>query len=164
MKRFYVLLLLAALTSAAYAHQDQLLEVQPDGSLPEIPEEFGAVYFRVSELDAEPVIEFTTGDHRNFLPPCITQHIKTKTPREISLSASWYHSESVLPYYVSAVFYDPGYDPRRSYNSSLNILFNLRTAQVIQIQRFVAKHADDGGQYQDVVLSEGCRGPAARPN
>lgn len=151
------LLLLMLVTGVASAHQDQIVTIQPDGSLLGIPKEFGPVFLRVTGLDAaEPIVEFISGGHRNLLPACLTENIKTRSSKEISTSASWYHRKSILPYYVNVEFYDPGYDNRRAYNSSFNILFNLQTSTIIKIERFVAKETDDGGQYQDVVLPPGC--------
>jgi len=153
------LLLLTSLLAigTAYAHQDRILTIRPDGSVPEIPASFGPVSLRISDLGAPvPMVKFSSGIHHNNLPSCVTRLIQTQQLSDVFVTGSWYHEESRLPYYVNVQFYDPGYVPGRSYNSSFNILFNLRTTQVIEVQRFIADPSGNGGQYQDVALPKGC--------
>ena len=158
MNKIYSLpLILILFISSAYAHEDRILSIQPDGSIPEIPAAFGPVALKISGLgNPAPTVQFSSGTHRNNLPICVTRYIHTQQMKDVFVSGSWYHNESVLPYYVDVEFYEPGYVQGHPYNSSFKILFNLRTAQVIKLQWFVADPSGNGGQYRDVVLPKGC--------
>ena len=159
-----LLLALAILPTVAGAHQDRILTIRADGSIPEIPESFGPVFLSTSGLGSgAPSISFRTGAHITTLPACVTRHIRSKSKNDLFVVGSWYHQESVLPYYVSARFLDPGHDKNRSYNSSTNILFNLHNGAIIHIKRFAANRAGSGGKYTKLELPEGClpKAPAA---
>jgi hypothetical protein len=166
MKSFRFFLLITALfTSAAAAHQDRILTVRPDGSIPEIPAALGPVSLKISGLGSPtPSVQFRAGTHINNLPDCATRFIRSKGQGDVFVTGSWYHSESILPYYVSVQFREPGYIATRPYNSSLNILFNLRTTDVIEIKQFVADRSGNGGRYLSVDLPKGCRLNSMRPN
>jgi len=152
-----LLLISALVVGTAYAHQDRILTILPDGSIPEIPAHLGPVFLEISGLGtAAPTVRFRSRTHRTNLPACATRLINTRQLKDVFITGSWYHDESRLPYYVSVKFYDPGYVKSRPYNSSFNVLFNLRTAQIIKIQRFVATPSGDGGQFQEVDLPKGC--------
>lgn len=153
----FVLLVLALLSGSAHAHQDRILSVDQNGSIPEIPASFGRVSLGISGLGSDsPTVTFGSGDRLNRLPSCVTRLIRAEKLDDVLVTGSWYHRESTLPYYISVKFYEPSRNEARSYNSSLDILFNLRTAEVIQIKRFVASESNDGGRYEAVDLPEGC--------
>lgn len=162
----WLLLTLILMLGAAHAHRDRILTIRSDGSIPEIPASFGRVFLKVSNLGSPtPTVQFSSGTQRNDLPPCVTRLISARQQSDLLLTGSWYHDESRLPYYVNVEFHDPGHVPSRTYNSSLNILFNLRTARVINIKRFVADPSGNGGRYQGVTLSaSGCTLDGMRPN
>lgn len=146
-----LLLIFALFTSAANAHQDRILTIQPDGTIPEIPASLGPVSLKISGLGSpSPSVQFRSGTHLNNLPDCATGLIRSKQLSEVFVKGSWYHDESRLPYYVGIKFRDPGYVASKRYNSSLDILFNLRTAEVIEIRRFIADHSGNGGRYLPV--------------
>ena len=152
-----LLLALVLLSGIAGAHQDRILTVREDGSIPEIPASFGPVFLSTSQLgSAAPKVSFRVGVHVTTLPACLTRHIRSSNRNDLFVVGSWYHEESILPYYVSVQFLDPGHDKSRSYNSSTNILFNLHNGAVIHVKRFIANRSDSGGQYIKLYLPEGC--------
>jgi hypothetical protein len=158
MKNFrFLLLTLVFFTSMASAHKDRILTVQSDGSIPEIPVSFGPVSLKISGLGSvAPSVQFRSGAYINNIPGCVTSLIRSKLQSDVFVSGSWYHDESILPYYVSVKFHDPGYVKSKLYNSSTNILFNLHTAEIIEIKRFVARSDGNGGQFINVDLPKGC--------
>jgi len=157
MSRYIFLIALLLIAGPAYAHRDRILTVHPDGSIPEIPKSFGAVYFRADKLGtAAPHIEFQVGSHRTILPDCLTKIIRSKNSSDIKLSGSWYHDERNLPYYVHIDLYDPDRDPKQSYGSRYELLFNLRSSQLMQFQRLDSDGAG-GGRYSAVPLTADCK-------
>jgi hypothetical protein len=158
MKFFRSLFLaIALLPAVASAHQDRILTIRKDGSIPEIPASFGPVFLNISGLGGtKPSISFKTGTHITELPACVTRYVRSKSHSDLFVVGSWYHQESVLPYYVSVQFLDPGHDKNRSYNSSTNILFNLHNGTIIHVKRFVANRSGSGGKYTELELPEGC--------
>jgi hypothetical protein len=152
-----LLLSLVLVATVASAHQDRILTLSPDGSIPEIPAPLGPVSLEISGLGGRaPIVVFRSGKHANTLPPCVTQLIPSTKASQVEVTGSWYHEESILPYYVGVAFHEPGYVAARSYNSSLYVLFNLRTTEVIRIHRFEAERSGNGGRYLEVDLPADC--------
>ena len=69
---------------------------------------------------------------------------------EIKVSASWYHSEKILPYYLKVDFFDPGYDESRWANSAFSLLFNLRSGKLMQMEVIIVR--DNGRSIQNVPV------------
>ena len=153
------LLILALFAGSAEAHRDRILHVKADGSIPDIPTKFGQARLIVEGLGSEkPLIQLRIGSHKTTLPLCVAQMIRTRTAAEIQVTGSWYHDEKTsLPYYLDVQFFDPGYDPKRSYNSSQEFLFNLHNAKLIDATAFKATSAGDGGQRKALALPPGCK-------
>jgi hypothetical protein len=131
------LLTILLTTSAAYAHKDRILTLNPDGSIPEIPASFGRAYLMVSELGTDqPIIQFKVGKQQSTLPACVSRLIRSKSQKDIRLSGSWYHDEGILPYYANIQFNDPGSSPTAYENSVYRILYNLHNAKLIKLTGF----------------------------
>ena len=153
-----LLLTLAFAAGPANAHEDRILTVQPDGAIPEIPAIFGPVVLEISNLGtSSPDVQLSVGPKVTKLPSCVTRLIHTESKDQILVTGSWYGDESVLPYYISAKFFEPGYSATRNFNSNISILFNLRTGHVIEIRRFLADQSDTGGSYAPVTIPEDCQ-------
>ena len=158
--RCLLALALVLIMSVAYAHEDRILTIRPDDTIPEIPASFGHVSLRISGLGGPaPAVEFSSGSHHNKLPLCVTRLIRTQQRRNVFVTGSWYHDTSKFPPYIYVRFYAPGYAENRPFNSSFDIAFNLYNARVTRIERFVAYPAGNGGEYRDVVLPKGCTLP-----
>lgn len=151
-----LVLLVLAFSLPAYA-RDIRVSIRPDGSVSEIPPKFGPVSVRIVDLGQEdPKFQITIGEHQTSLPNCVMRMIRTANQSDIKVTASWDHERSLLPPYISFRFFDAGDDPKRDYRSSYDFLFDLQNAKLIQIQRFEAFAAGDGGQYKDATLSTDC--------
>lgn len=156
LRSFFLLLLLA--TGITHAHEDRVLSIQSDGAIPEIPASFGRVSLVIKGLGGEnPIVRFRVGALSNDIPACLTSMIRTRRIGDIRISGSWYHDESNLPYYVNVVFPDPGYRQDRLNNPRLELLFNLRTAQLIKVNRLDTGFLGIGGGYGPVKLPKDCK-------
>jgi len=140
---------------SAHAHMDRILSLLPDGSIPELPSALGTVSLKISGLGSNaPAVEFDVGSNRDILPTCVTSFIRSKQLDDVRVTGSWYHDESDLPYYVNVQFYEPSPFPHPEFDRSLNILFNLHTAEVIWIKRRTP--TDTGFEELPLKLAAGC--------
>jgi hypothetical protein len=156
-KALHVLLVLILLAASAYADPDRILTLQADGTIPEVPKQFGSVSFKVKDLGTHnPHIELHVADHKTILPRCLAQFIRTRALSDIRLGGSWDHDESGLPYYINIKFFDPNQDPHKSYNSSYDFLFNLHNAHLIHANRFDSDHVG-GGHGSLIPISDHCK-------
>jgi hypothetical protein len=96
-----ILLYFALVAGPAEAHRDRILPVKADGSIPDIPAEFGQVRLTLEGLGSNnPLIQLRIGTHQTTLPFCVAQMIHTTSLAEIKVTGSWYHDEKdSLPYY-----------------------------------------------------------------
>lgn len=148
------LLVMLLVTSAAYAHQDRILTLIADGSIPEIPAYFGRTQLMVSGLGTDnPLIQLKIGMHQTTLPVCVARLIRITSEKNIRLTGSWYHNESTLPYYINVQFYYPS---QSSYNTSYRILYNLHNAKLLKLTRFESNKLGEG-VFSDVILPESCK-------
>ncbi|MBW8810789.1 MAG: hypothetical protein JF591_18645 [Lysobacter sp.] len=134
MRSLLPLVLLWATAGVSYAHEDRILKLAPDGRLPDVPATFGpaTVDFRVRG-DAPPRLKLTIGAHSYAVPECVTRLIRTRERRDIAIRGSWYHTEERLPYYIGMTFYDPGSEHDQAEGQYVQLLFNLRNAQLLDV-------------------------------
>jgi hypothetical protein len=153
-----LLLMLAFFVCSAEAHQDRILHIAADGSIRDVPAEFGKVQLTVDGLGSvKPLVKLRIGAHETTLPACVARTIRAVKPAQIQAYASWYHDEKPsLPYYLNIRIFHPGYDPKRSYNSSHEFLFNLHNAKLIHAKEFEAELSGNGGRYRGLKLPVGC--------
>ena len=158
-------LLLAALLSGGIcrAHQDKIIAIGADGTLVGLPSEFTPARLQIafvppgSERRA-PIswIQLTLGKQSTRLPFCLTALLKTEVLSDVEASASWYHDERSLPYYLNLKFYDPGRRGEPDFDSGFSLLFNLRTARLMQMNVNVARKQRNQAQMLPLDLAALC--------
>lgn len=142
----------------AYAHEDRILTLRADGSITEIPASFGRARLTVKGLGTRtPLVQLRIGTRQTTLPICAASIIRTRDPEDIRVTASWYHDQARLPYYINIEFYDPDRKPERFVNPSSQFLFNLHDAKLIKVHRLEANWFDDGGSFKEVEFSAKCK-------
>ena len=141
--------------------------VNADGSLEGLPSEYGPAYlhveFALEERSALPIassITLNLGRNRVSFPGCLTGLLQIRSMSQIRASASWYHDEWLLPYYLKFYFVDPGYDesrwpPDQGYYS---LLFNLRTGKLMQMEVRIVRDGGKFSQFVPVDLAQLCKG------
>ena len=135
MSRHILASLLLSVCSAAQAHQDTILSVGPGNLISGIPAPLAPVTLSIAGLGSNaPTIEFGAGGNLTALQLCAAQLIRSSSLEHVSVSGSWYHEESSLPYYVQVFFRDP-LSPARFPNSGYSFLFNLKTSELIKADR-----------------------------
>ena len=160
--RTLMLSTLLAAASASHGHQDRIVELKTDGTLSAIPAAFGPAALRITFSQAKngepPVssVELTLGARRIALPICVTGLLHAVRIQDVQASASWYHDEKSLPYYLSVQFFDPGYDRKASFNPGYSLLFNLRTARLMQMEVLIVRDKGKAMQSVPVDLAARC--------
>lgn len=148
----------ALFAGSAIAHKDRILSVDADGSIREVPAQFGPVRLIVKGLgSAKPSVQLRIGAHHATLPECVARTIHSAKMSDIRVSASWYHEEKPgLPFYLNIEFRDPGAHPSRNYHSGHEFLFNLHNAELIDAKRMEAGQSGNGAQFRPLTLPAGC--------
>ena len=152
-------------SSVCSAHQDRIIMVKEDGSLVGLPPEYGPAYlhvkFALEERSALPIASSITlilGRNRVSFPGCVTGLFQIRSMSQIVATASWYHEEGLLPYYLKFYFFDPGYDESRFYNQGYSLLFNLRTGELMEIEVNIVRDSGRSMQSVPVDLAQRCTG------
>lgn len=155
-----VLLAGFVLSSVCLAHSDRSLEIKGDGKIFGLPAEYGpaALHVRFSGAENDPPISeivFNLGKNRTVLPVCVTGLLQTKSLEDISASASWYHEEDIIPYYLSLDFYDPGYKTKDWTTPGFSMIFNLRTGRLMGMQVNIRR--ENGRSVQEIPVDYSSR-------
>jgi hypothetical protein len=148
------------LATAALAHQDRILSVHADGTIPELPSTYQTTRLHIafSEGDAGSLqqLDFLSSGGETKVQPCLLRLVPKGSFRQLLLTGSWYHDESILPHYVQVQFCDPK-SPRCP---GVHFLFSLRDARLIKVTQVqvVPLPTQNGVQIQDIDihLSNGC--------
>jgi hypothetical protein len=167
MKRISQFVALAALAFApnVNAHEDAVLAVMPNGTISGVPSQFGTLRLNIDGFGTRDLrIAFAVGDRVTTIPPCATALIKSRSMGDVQVSGSWYHDESMLPYYLNVRFLDPWQSPDPAERSSYAFIFNLRTTELVGADRWIWK----GNSVSTVPMAfpRGCKVSTAemRPN
>ena len=158
MKRLSLLLAgLLAISWPAAAHQDRILRLSPDGTLREVPAQFGQARLILAGLGTKaPAVTLRIGTHENVVPTCLTGLLQTTSTKDIQITSSWYHDQKVLPYYLVVTFFDPGRDQEKYFNSGYSLMFNLNDAKLIKVKRLKRDWFGDGGRHIDINPRDVC--------
>jgi hypothetical protein len=139
----------------ARAHSDEYLSLHADGAI-ELPEEYQPAHFSIDRASSGKVrgaVLSLRGGEYTF-PECVVRLIQ-KNPR-IVLTGSWYHDESLLPYYISMTLQRV---ERGEYQDGFHLLFNLRTAELLKLDEVVTERLPRETTERDVPAFERvCRG------
>jgi hypothetical protein len=133
-----IVALFLALVGSASAHSDRKILFDPEGNLVGLPDRF---------LPASLVVTFPPAHSHNAvaqvslsiaastfeLPPCVAGLLRSTSMEHVEVSASWYHDRSLLPYYLSVTFNDPEYDEDSWANPGFKLLFDLESADLLQM-------------------------------
>lgn len=149
-------------SSNAIAHADRILPIGPGGAMPDVPLEFGPanlqVGFSAPLRASQPIssLVLALGDKRIEVPACITSLLRSREMKEVQVTGSWYHDESILPYYLNLSFFEPGYSANRWANPGVELLINLRTGQLIEVKALVDGDKGRALRHVAVDLSSRC--------
>lgn len=135
-----------------------------DGTLGGIPESYGKIVLRIEGLGgSSPVIQFKAGQVVNSLPACATTTIGSHAIDHISASGSWGHPDSAIPDFIRVSLYE-GYREQYDYVSRIQVMFDLNTAELIDVSKFVRLTESEGDRMESLRFPANCNPLASRPN
>jgi len=153
--RTILIVFLIFCTSSVLEHEDTPIKLKKDGTLVGLPEQYSPANFSTSELILE------IGNRRISLPECVTNFFLNMDDLTFSFSSSWYHSQPILPDYEPL----PDYlsmiiSSSIDYQSDVQVLFNLETLEVFEINILQENVTVDGTRYSlyynEQEISEHC--------
>ena len=128
--------------SICSAHQDMVIEIRKDGTFVGLPKEFTPASIEIefsNSLTDQPIrsLAITLSGNKVKIPAILLKMMNCQSIDAVVASASWYHDEKLLPYYMQIEFLEPGFDKLRPDNPGIVMLLNLRTGMVMEIRRIV---------------------------
>jgi hypothetical protein len=155
--------------SVSLAHQDRILSIAADGSIPQLPPEYAAtrltIAFPSNKINrASPTVSFATAKGATTLPLCATQLIESRSIKSAVVLGSWYHDLKSMPPYIYLKFLSPQANElsSSSYRSSVDFLFDLRTAELRHIEKNIASADGKSLQTKRFTISDVCGEHAKR--
>jgi hypothetical protein len=146
--------------TAALASQDRILSVHADGAIPELPPVYQTTRLHIafSEGDAGALqqLDFLSSGRESNVQPCLLRLVPKGSFRQLFLSGSWYHDESILPHYLDVQFRDATSLQGRPPYPGVHFLFSLRDARLLKVTQVVLLPAQNGVRDIDIRLSNGC--------
>ena len=129
---------LALCGSACFAHQDTVLTLAPDGTLAGLPAAHAPARLKLGFASVQgaqhvAALALELRGARIELPMCVLGLLNTERVGDMQASASWYHDEAVVSHYISLKFFDPGDAPAASSKGGFSLLFDLRSARLIEM-------------------------------
>jgi hypothetical protein len=160
MKLTTLLVAFFILATAALAHQDRILSVRPDGTIPELPPAYQTTRLHIafSEGDAGALqrLTFLSSGREFSLQPCLLRLVPKSSSRQLLLTGSWYHDESILPHYLQVQFRDSLSLNELPDYPGVNFLFSLRDASLLEVTQVVPLPAEKAVQLRNIRLFNNC--------
>jgi hypothetical protein len=160
MKRTTLPVAFVVLATAALAHQDRILSVRLDGAIPELPPAYQTTRLHVafSEGDAGALqqLAFLSSGRETSVQPCLLRLVPKGSFRQLYLTGSWYHDESIVPHYVRVAFLEsPPLQELQNY-AGVRFVFSLRDASLLKVTHVIPIPARSAVQERNIRLSNGC--------
>jgi len=160
MKRTTVLVAFMVLATAALAHQDRILSVRLDGAIPELPPAYQTTRLHIafSEGDAGALqrLTFLSSGREISFQPCLLRLVPKSSFRQLFLTGSWYHEESILPHYLTVQFRDSLSPQGLPDYPGVRFVFSLRDASLIEVTQVVPVPAENAVHLHNIRLSKDC--------
>ncbi|WP_062615225.1 hypothetical protein [Flammeovirga sp. SJP92] len=125
MRKTMIIFLFLLVNSLTIAHEDTLLKVDDKGNIVGLPDQFLPAKF---DLDAKKI---RIKDTEVTLPKCMSSYIAEHENLEIKITASWYHSKELIPYYMNIKLSD------KEGKSGYFLLVGLETLELIEAKEMI---------------------------
>ena len=128
-----LLMMLSLLPVTAWAHQDRILPISADGTLNDLPAEYGPIRIHIerSASDTREIrkIILSSPKFRTALNQCLIDLLGDIA--HVEADGSWYHHTDNLPPYVSLTFYAHPYEPKGTRNQSYSVTYSLVDGRIL---------------------------------
>src|SRR5688500_12501137 len=122
MKCLFIIISFVIMSGTNSVHRDTLLKIDNNGNVVGLPKEYSPSKFVIEKN------YLRIKDKAIFLPKCVNYYFRILEKPDLRLSASWYHSKDVMPYYlnfdISQKDKDYGY----------RVLIDLETLKLIYVK------------------------------
>jgi hypothetical protein len=145
--RVAIIIALTIIGHEASAHKDRILHLSEDGTIVDLPSEYQPATLR---LDFGKIIALRLGKFETTLPYCLAKLPKARSSKDIEITGSWNHNESIIPYYLRVLLFDPAPNPTASGRSGYALTFNLHTSKLLDVERIEA--SEDGSSAEDKAV------------
>lgn len=142
MKTLFIIIPFLFLTNSNLIHQDTPLKIDKSGNIVGLPKEFGQ-----SKFDKEKYY-LKIKDMEILFPECLIDYFNIHEKPELNLSASWYHSKDLLPYYLNFEI------SQKDENYAYIILIDLETLELIEVQ--ISIQQGNTTYFHDIKFTEYC--------
>ncbi len=147
--KILLLLFFAFSTVNVFSHEDTPIMLKKNGALVGLPEKYSPASFDRSGLILD------VGNKRIIIPDCVSRHFAGDRNLTFTFAASWYHCSELLPNYISLVV-SSGQN-----QTDIQILFNLETLEIFEINKLQENVTVDGVNYSlyfnEQEISENCK-------
>ena len=140
--KFLLIIISFIITDSKTIHQDRILKIDKNGNLIGLPKEFGPGKFDLSKN------YLRIKEKEIVLPKCINYYFKVHNNPEIKLTASWYHSKDIMPYYLN---FDIS---QKNKDYGYKVLIDLETIGLIDVQTTIKK--ENSVNYYTIKLDNSC--------
>jgi hypothetical protein len=142
MKTLLILISFIFITNSSVVHQDTILRIDENGNIIGLPKEFGITKFDLSKK------YLRIKDKEIVLPSCMNYYFDIHEKPKLKLSASWYHSKDIMPYYLN---FDIS---QKNKDFGYTILIDLETLEIIDIE--VSINQGNSTYNHEIKLDEYC--------
>ena len=127
MNTLLILISFLFLTDSNAIHQDTPLQMDKKGNIIGLPKEFSPAKF---DLDKK---YLRLNDKEIVFPNCLNIYFEKHERPKLNLSASWYHSKDIMPYYLNFDISD------NNVNYGYTILIDLETLELIYVNKSISE-------------------------
>jgi len=142
MKPIVIFISILSLSFSADMHQDRILQIDEVGNITGLPKEYSPAQIDVANE------RLRIGDKEIVFPNCLGFYFNELNATELKLTASWYHSKDILPYYINFDVPDSGSKLGR------NILIDLETLELIKLNKTITE--GNKTHIKELELDEEC--------
>jgi len=143
MKFLSLVLIMTLFINSKSLHQDRILKIDKKGNITGLPKEYMPAKFdknknllRIKDKELE-------------LPVCINRFFNIHENPQLQLSASWYHSKEIMPYYLNFEIYQNNKD------YTYNILIDLETLKLIYVDLSI--NEGNSSYFNRLEIDERCQ-------
>jgi hypothetical protein len=116
------------------------------------------LHIAFSEGDAGALqhLTFLSSGREISVEPCLLRLVLKGSFRQLLLTGSWYHDESIVPHYVQVAFLEsPPLQELQNY-AGVRFMFSLRDASLLEVTQVIPIAATSYVQKRSIRLSNGC--------
>jgi hypothetical protein len=101
-------------------------------------------------------LTFLSSGRETGVQPCLLRLVPKGSFRQLYLTGSWYHDESIVPHYVQVAFLESPLLQELQNYAGVQFLFSLRDASLLEVTQVIPIPGRTDVQERNIRLSNGC--------